>query len=144
MPGPDKTSPEAIEKRRRMAEALRLRETGANYRMIGEALEVSTSTAHGYVTDAIKELTREPAEAVLQMELNRLDTLTYRLWEDATADNLKAVDRVLRIMERRDKLTGLDAMAILRIRGEGRELSAVDAFHAEMLGEKADDDEVEP
>lgn len=144
MPGPDKTSPEAIEKRKRMVQALRLRETGAHYRQIGDALGVSTSTAHAYVSDALKELTREPAESVLQMELARLDTLTLSLWKDATAGHLKAIDRVLRIMERRAKLVGLDTMAVLRIRGEGREMSAVDAFHAEMLTEKALDDEVEP
>ncbi len=42
MPGKDRTRPEAIDKRKHMAQALQLRETGANYRQITQALDIST------------------------------------------------------------------------------------------------------
>ncbi|WP_280244948.1 MULTISPECIES: helix-turn-helix domain-containing protein [Nocardia] len=136
----DTTGPEAIAKRERMARALKLRKSGATYRQIGEQLGVSISTAHEYVRDALAEVTKEPAETVLALELERLDGMLLGIAKQANSGDLKAIDRALRIMVRRDRLTGLDALAILRIQGEGREMAAVDQFHAAMLGEKADDD----
>ncbi|WP_328438280.1 helix-turn-helix domain-containing protein [Nocardia puris] len=141
MPGKSGTGPESIERRRRMAKALALREGGASYRRIAEALDVSLSTAHAYVVEAMAEVTKEAAESVLQLELARLDRMMLGIWRDAANGELKSIHAALKIMERRAKLTGLDALAVMRIRADGRELSAVDEFHAEMLGDKADDDE---
>ncbi len=141
MPGKSKTSAESIERRKRMAQALQLRETGANYRQIAQSLDISISTAHEYVTEAMKELTKEPAESVLQLELSRLDAMFLGVWKKASRGDLQSVDRALKIMERRSKFVGLDHLAALRIRGESRELSAVDAFHASLLGDKATDED---
>jgi hypothetical protein len=52
---------------------------------------------------------REPAEQARNLDLKRLDAMTLALWSQARQGNQGAVDRLLRIMERRAKLLGLDA-----------------------------------
>lgn len=42
-------------------------------------------------------------------EVSRLDAMLAGLWPDARRGHLGAVDRVLRLMERRARLLGLDA-----------------------------------
>lgn len=143
MPGTSSTGPEAIARRERMAQALKLRKAGATYRQIADRLGVSISTAYDDIRDALAEITREPAETLLALELERLDGMWLGISRAANRGDLKAIDRAIKISQRRGKLTGLDALAALRVQSEGREMSAVDAFHAEMLGGKAGDDEVD-
>lgn len=47
-------------------------------------------------------------EGVRQMELERLDRLLTALWDSACGGNGAAVDRILKIMQRRADLLGLD------------------------------------
>lgn len=113
-------SPESKASKRRVAtveqdtKALALRRTGLGYEKIGEALGIPTSTAYDSVIrgleDAI-ENRREEAEKVRQLEIDRLDELLAACWPKATKPNPALIDRVLRIMERRAKLLGLDAPA---------------------------------
>ena len=51
----------------------------------------------------------ELAEHLRELENQRLDELQASLWDKALAGVLPAADRILRIMERRAKLNGLDA-----------------------------------
>ncbi|WP_157556254.1 helix-turn-helix domain-containing protein [Nocardia acidivorans] len=135
----DRTSPVSIDKRKRMAQALQLRETGANYRQIAQALDISTSTAHAYVDEAMKELTREPAESLLALELSRLDAMLLGIWKKASRGDLQSIDRALKIMERRTKYTGLDQLAALKMAQDGKDLPAVDAWLDAMLSSGASD-----
>ena len=96
----------------RRVQALELRKAGASYRAIGSKLGTSEAQAH---RDVAHELGRLAAEAhdlaadVRTLELERLDVLTLALWKDAKAGNQGAIDRVLKVMERRAKLMGIDA-----------------------------------
>jgi hypothetical protein len=58
---------------------------------------------------AIKRQQKEPTEAALYMELERLDELQQVYWEPAIQGNMRAGEFVLRIMDRRAKFLGLDA-----------------------------------
>jgi len=49
---------------------------------------------------------------VLQLELERLDAMQAAIWDDAMNGHLGAIDRVLKIMERRAKLLGLDQLDV--------------------------------
>lgn len=102
----------AAERRR---QALDLRRTGASFRQIAEAIGCSVSIAHRYVATEIDKLnreSREDAESIRTLELERLDRMTFALWNAATArGNLGAIDRMLKVMERRARLLGLDAPA---------------------------------
>ncbi len=90
--------------------ALELRLTGMSTRAIAEALGVSDhSTIQARINGALKEIIREPAEAVLKMELERLDVMLVGLWKQAAAGDLQALDRALKIQDRRARYLGLDA-----------------------------------
>lgn len=60
------------------------------------------------VKTALKEITTVPATELLQLELERLDTLQQAAWVRALKGNVEAYRNVLRTMERRAKYLGLD------------------------------------
>ena len=104
------TSPAAIERAKRRAQALELRAAGRKYREIAEALDYSSPQhAHRDVKTELDALVKGPALEVLSEELDRLDKMLQGLWSEARRGNVHAVDRVLRIMERRARYLGLDA-----------------------------------
>lgn len=92
--------------------ALQLRIGGATYAQIGEQIEVSTSTAHLLVIEALEELkekTAESAEQLRTLEVTRLDDMLASLNTGKDRNSARVMDTKLRIMERRAKLLGLDA-----------------------------------
>ena len=96
----------------RQADALALRVKGLTFRQIGDALGCDGSTAFRAVRDALAATLAECAELaehLRELENQRLDEMQAALWEKALAGVFPAADRVLRIMERRAKLNGLDA-----------------------------------
>jgi hypothetical protein len=106
----------AIEQRRRtVAEMVASHHT---YREIGEALGVASSTVSDDVK-VIREQWRERATAdygtFLAEELAKLDVLEHEVLPKALSGgpkggvNLRAVDRVLTIQDRRVRMLGLDA-----------------------------------
>jgi len=93
-------------------EALELRKAGATYHQIADRMGISVSGAHAAVTRALKALreeTSEEAQSVRQLEIDRLDAMLLGCWEKARRGDAAAIDRVLRIQERRSKYLGLDA-----------------------------------
>ncbi len=115
-PNPNKTSKAAIAAQDRRLKALELRREGYGYDHIAKTLGFSCrGAAYKTVSAAIKEITREPAEEVLRLELERLDKLLASTFSKATSaateDNAraKAIASCLAIMERRAKFLGLDS-----------------------------------
>lgn len=93
----------------RQRQALELRKAGLSYDLIARRLNYrSRSGAYKAVQTALKKMLREPADELRQLELERLDAMLLGLWPQAQRGNQGAVDRVLKIMERRAKLLGLD------------------------------------
>jgi DNA-binding CsgD family transcriptional regulator len=112
----------------RDGQALRLRATGLSYAAIGRQLGVNESTAHRAVERALRRTPREPAADVVALEADRLDQLYSRavaVLAQAPDDmtRLHAIDRALRVMERRAKLLGLDAP----VKVDHRIMDSVDA-----------------
>lgn len=103
------TTPQRAEQVR---QALALRAQGRTYRQIADEMNwASTASAHEAVREGLREVIREPATEVLAIELQRLDYLlvaAMALVRAAPSTSLAAIDRVLRIMERRAALMGLD------------------------------------
>jgi len=96
----------------RERDALELRKTGMTYEQIAKKLEMSSTGAYKCVSRALERLeaeTGEKANEVRKLELERLDVMLAGVWKKAQAGNVYAVDRVLRIQERRSKYLGLDA-----------------------------------
>lgn len=92
--------------------ALEMRRMGMGYEEIAQKLECSKSTAHGYIKTAMADARAQIEADAREMkaeEISRLDGMLRGLWPDARKGSHGAVDRVLKIMERRAKLLGLDA-----------------------------------
>lgn len=91
--------------------ALELRRAGASYRQIAKTLGVSLAMAHKYVKRGMSRLIercRDEAEQVLLLELDRLDQMLMGLWPAASKGNPQSVEKVLKIMERRAAMLGID------------------------------------
>lgn len=141
------TSPRRLRARSKGIQALELRLTGKAYREIAAAVGYGSAQA---AWEAVKaELDRqaqEPAAELRKVEVERLDklfTVAYPMalatLKDPKADQklaMQAVDRCLRIQERRARLLGLDAPMIFDWRREAKEkgLPAAEQFE-QMVGE---------
>lgn len=104
------------------AECLALRIAGASYRKIAASLGISKSAAHEYTITALRELealNAEDAKELRRLECERLDAMLLKLWPQTSTAKLseRTADTVLRIMERRSKLLGLDAPVDSRLGG---------------------------
>lgn len=91
--------------------AVEMRKAGANYRQIGKALGVGPGTANKAVMRVLKRMESklgEDIEVVRQIEVERLDDMLRSTATLVREGNLQAIDRWLKIMERRAKLLGLD------------------------------------
>lgn len=100
----------AVAERRRRA--LELRRAGVGYedivRLHPELGYKSRGACATDVKRALEQTITEPARDLIQLELDRLDRMLLGLWNGAAKGNVAAVDRVLRIMERRARYQGLD------------------------------------
>ncbi len=96
----------------RKIKSLELRKLGYSYSEIGQALGISKQTAFNDVTRelaAIKAKIAESAEDLKTLECMRLDSMMKQALMKANGGDLKAIDRVIKIMIRRANLVGLDA-----------------------------------
>lgn len=103
-------------------EAMKLRMAGKTYQQIGDSIGVSRSRAHRYVMRELDELRKkgsEAAAALRQLEDARLDELQSGLWPRALEGDVPAAHAVLRIMERRARLHGLDEPEKHEVKGDG-------------------------
>lgn len=110
------------------ATAMEMRIRGEPYSAIGKVLEVTRQQAHNIVKRELERIrikTGEDAVVVRTMELQRLDVLTVTLWPMVLEGDLKAMDRMLRVMERRAKLCALDEADF--VVGQGTEASMSEA-----------------
>lgn len=106
----------------KMKTALDLRKQGKTYREIAEAVGYGNAgDAHRLVSQALHEVTRESADDVLSLELERLDQLLTSMMPSAMRGNEKAVLRVLNIMDRRARYLGLDKVTPPDVSQESRD-----------------------
>lgn len=111
----------------RRVEALKRRIAGGSYRAIARELGVSEAQAFRDVQaelDKLAQQAQEEASRLRVLELRRLDEMLIRLSpmlypKSGDNVNLGAIDRALKIMERRAKLLGLDAPEKTEVSGPG-------------------------
>lgn len=117
-----KTTPRLIDTAERRHFVIRLRKTGMTYQQISEAtiarfgadgLPEGWDSRYAYkdvmrVLQGLNDEIREDGEELRELELMRLDRLFLAMYGQAIEGNQGAVDRCLRIMERRARLLGLD------------------------------------
>lgn len=129
MDGPKNQTSAQLETQTRRAFVIELRKSGATYDQIAQAtiqkfglgaLPAGWDSRYAY-KDVARELERVQgyvnglAEDVKELEVQRLDRLLLAVWKKAAEGDLGAVDRALRIMERRARLLGLDAPTHLAV-----------------------------
>lgn len=90
--------------------AFQLRKAGASYELIASKLGYANpKSAEGAIRNRLKNMYKpDDVEEVVMMELARLDALQLVAWRRAQDGDLKAIDRILKIMERRASYLGLD------------------------------------
>lgn len=91
---------------------LKLRKMGYDAQRISDELDISLDRVNNIIKSALKKLSqdmKDAAEGIRSLELSRLDEMQAAIWNDCMDGKLTAIDRVLKIMERRSKLVGLDA-----------------------------------
>lgn len=94
----------------RELQAVELRRQGFTYAAIAKAIGYADHTsARAAIQRAMQRALQEPAEELRQIEAARLDYMQEKIWGQVDEGDPRAVQSVLRIMERRAKLLGLDA-----------------------------------
>lgn len=133
----------------RRARALRLRREGWTYAAIGRVLGVSLQAASKLVQKELRRIPKEEADQARAMELSRLDKYLSRLsgpLRSADPDvALKALDRAIRISERRARMLGLDVPvkadappgeSTLAGLSAAEQLAIVDAYAERLRGQR--------
>jgi len=106
-----KTAPLKIPAAARRERALELRASGRSIRAIADELEISKSQVQRDIENELKaaaEGRKKIAGLIIDLELAKLDALEEKAWKHISDGELSAIDRVIRSMERRAKLLGLD------------------------------------
>lgn len=101
----------AEEKRQK---AIDLRRKGYSYREIAAEIGATHGYCYKLVSQALKRIreeTNEIAEDARQLELDRLDKLWMHAYQAVEAGDIGAIDKAVKVMDRRSKLLGLDAPA---------------------------------
>lgn len=118
----NRTSAAAARALLHQGQALDLRRAGLSYREIAARMGIGKSHAHALVRagiDGARAQVAGSSDELLALELSRLDGMLAKLWPKAAECDLQAVDRVLKIIERRARLLGLDAPTRTAIQGGG-------------------------
>lgn len=114
-----KTDQKRLEALERQRKALELRKFGVGFQAIADQLGYAdASGAYRAVMAGLKKTLQEPADEVRKMELERLDVAMLAIQAQVRAGHLAAIDKWLKIMERRARLLGLDAPAKAVVTGE--------------------------
>jgi hypothetical protein len=100
-----KVSWSSVEERARIAFSMRM--TGATYKVIGDALGITVSSAHNDVRRVIEELPKEDLRILRQTHHARLEQLLATRWVRAIQGDDAALAPVLAILDRLDRLHGI-------------------------------------
>lgn len=122
MAAANKTSAARARKLKNQAQVLALRRAGMPFSQIAAKVGISKSSAHQLVQEGMEDARRQIATSVDELraeELSRLDGMLAKAYPSAAKGDLQAIDRVLKIGERRAKLLGLDAPTRTALQGGG-------------------------
>lgn len=137
------TSPRRAAVAGKKARALQMRAAGATFREIGLALGVHKTYAQSLVHKAILETVQENADQYRAVEGETLLQLQRSFMPSALRGDPKAAVVILRVMERRARLFGLDAPTKIAVDADvDAEIAALAA--AVVIPGEVEDPEDEP
>lgn len=100
----------SAQKQERMRQAFELRKAGVSYDDIAVRLGYkSRSGAYNAVKSVLDSVTQETSKELQTLHSERLNTMLMVAYRNAQQGDLRAIDTVLRIMERQAAMTGIDA-----------------------------------
>ena len=112
-------SKRTITMRRREAQSFTLRMAGENFQSIADIVGYADpSGAFRAFNRALDRLIIEEPNEMRLLELSRLDAVQIETYRQAEEGQLSAVDRLLKIQERRSKLMGLDTPVQVEVAGK--------------------------
>lgn len=137
---------ERMERRRQV---LALKIAGASYPEIAEALDIAVSTAHNDVQRALRDIPKDEADELRTIELSRLDRMQRELWAEAMKKEIPLVarlplmDRILKLIDRRAKMLGLDSPTQVEVTGADIDIDkAMATLQAAMNGKTFNDEQL--
>jgi hypothetical protein len=92
----------------REQEIVKLRRGGLTWDLIGERLGIHLTTAQKGYERALARVVKEDIDAIRTLETERLDIAQSAIWGNVLKGDNPSIANLLRIMERRAKLLGLD------------------------------------
>lgn len=128
-----KTLPKPAERERALT-ALKLRTEGLTYAEIGRRLGYADdSGARHAVTKLLDRREAEAVDQLRQVEGDRLDALQAAHWDAAMAGITDAANIVLKVMDRRAKLFGLNAPVAVAVAGPDTAADVIAEAQARLL-----------
>jgi hypothetical protein len=101
---------ERIAQAEKEARIIELRRTGATWELIAKLTGYANpSGAYKAYQRALGKIVQPKIDELRAVEVDRLDRLQFAIWERAKDGDIKAIDAVLRILDRRTRILGLDA-----------------------------------
>lgn len=94
---------------KKVCQALEYRAAGMTYAVIAEAMGCAVSRAHELVQFGIRGNIREASEALIELQLQRLDKLLIAIMQRALTGDTKAVETALAIIRQMDSYHGIGA-----------------------------------
>lgn len=126
----ENNDPEVVEKERKVLE---LRRAGYTFDDIARSVGYASPSGAFYaLSRALTRTLQQPADELRKMESDRLDRLQMAVWARALQGDPKAVDTVLKIMDRRSRLLGLDAPTKMQVEATNYDGSTIDAEVAKL------------
>jgi predicted DNA-binding transcriptional regulator YafY len=104
-------------KAERIAQAFEFRKAGMSLREIAARLDVSHETVRKDIIEMTEQFIEEARvhhRTMVAMEMMRLDDMAFGIWPAATMGDVKAIEAMLKIMERRAKMLGVDAQTLTK------------------------------
>jgi hypothetical protein len=98
--------PELVDKETKVLE---LRRAGLTWQSIAEQTGYADATgAYAAYKRVIKRTQQQPADELREQELDRIDRLQLAAWPNAMDGDTKSIMTIVKLMERRARLLGLD------------------------------------
>ncbi len=93
-----------------IAKAMQMRIAGLTYQVIAKTMGwANKSVAYNACMREMIRLKQEPAQESRTLELLRIDRAQAAIWDQVIKGNHGAIDRFVRLSERRSRILGLDA-----------------------------------
>lgn len=112
MPRKTATSAKRVTSDQLRQRVLELRRQGVTIRAIADQVGKSSTRVHQVLLAALQQIAKETEVEVRELRMlenDRLDRALQAIWPGVEAGDLKAIDRLIRIIERRSRLFGLDS-----------------------------------